>query len=132
MHLEEEISGKTIIDVKVLSPTIWLRVKGGGWVEISAEGDCCSEAFIDAVFLSGNPTLTGKVEEITFAAQPTSQEVDELSFVKLAAERGYVAFLHRNSSNGYYGNYLNVNSRGEPPVEAEDGKNWFRKIFPVD
>jgi hypothetical protein len=128
MWIEEELAGKKIIGIKVKSPTVWLQVEGGGWVEISAEGDCCSLAFIDSVVLVGSPTLTGEQIELDFPAQSTVQEVDKIYVVKFIGDTGYVALIHRNSSNGYYGNFLEVKSRGEPPEDAEDGKEWYREI----
>lgn len=112
--------------VKVKSPFVWLQVQAGEWIEIRVCGDCCSEAFVDAVRLNGTPKLTGKSEEISFPAQVTTQEVDEVTAVRFDGEHGSVSILHRNSSNGYYGNYLSVNSRGEPPTDAVDGKDWYR------
>ena len=128
MWREEVLVGKTIIGVKVKSPAVWLQVQEGGWIEINVEGDCCSEAFVDAVRLNGTPKLTGKSEEISFPAQVTTQEVDEVTAVRFDGEHGSVSILHRNSSNGYYGNYLSVNSRGEPPADAVDGKEWYRDV----
>lgn len=129
MWEEEELADKTIIDVKVKSPSVWLKAKEGGWVEIRAEGDCCSQAFIDAVRLQGTPKLTGKFEDISFPSHPTVQEVDEVIAVRLDGEKGgSISIVHRNSSNGYYGNYLCVNSRSDPPDDAVDGKEWYRDI----
>lgn len=129
MWREEELADKTIIDIKVKSPSVWLKVKEGGWIEINVNGDCCSEAFVDAVRLHGTPKLTGESKEISLPSQPTSQEVDEITAVEFQGDHGSVLILHRNSSNGYYGNYLSVNSRGEPPADAEDGKEWFRNVL---
>jgi hypothetical protein len=128
MWREEVLVDKTIIGVKVKSPSVWLQVQEGGWIEINVEGDCCSEAFVDAVRLNGTPKLTGKSEEISFAAPVTTQEFDEITAVRFDGEHGSVSILHRNSSNGYYGNYLSVNSRGEPPADAVDGKDWYRDV----
>jgi len=128
MWREEVLADKTIIGVRVKSPSVWLQVQEGGWIEINVEGDCCSDAFVDAVRLNGTPKLTGKCEEISFSAQVTTQEVDEVTAVQLDGEHGSVSILHRNSSNGYYGNYLSVNSRGEPPADAVDGKDWYREV----
>lgn len=128
MWREEVLAGKTIIGVKVKSPDVWLQVQEGGWIEINIAGDCCSEAFVDAVRLNGTPTLTGKSEEISFSATVTTQECDELTAVRFDGEHGSVSILHRNSSNGYYGNYFSVNSRGEPPADAVDGKDWYRMV----
>jgi hypothetical protein len=128
MWQEEVLVDKTIVGVKVKSPSVWLQVQEGGWIEINVEGDCCSEAFVDAVRLHGTPKLTGKSEEISFPAQVTTQEVDEVTAVRFDGEHGSVSILHRNSSNGYYGNYLSVNLRGEPPADAVDGKEWYRDV----
>jgi hypothetical protein len=128
MWQAEVLADKTIVGVKVKSPSVWLQVQEGGWIEINIEGDCCSEAFVDAVRLNGTPKLTGKSEEISFPAQVTTQEVDEVTAVRFDGEHGSVSILHRNSSNGYYCNYLSVNSRGEPPADAVDGKEWYRYV----
>jgi hypothetical protein len=128
MWLQEVLVDKTIVGIKVKSPTVWLQVQEGGWIEIDVVGDCCSESFIDAVRLSGTPTLTGESQEISFSAQVTTQEVDEVTAVRFDGQHGSVSILHRNSSNGYYGNYLSVKPRGEPPEDAVDGKDWYRDV----
>ena len=128
MWIEEELVGKRIVGARIKSPTVWLEVQCGGWIEITAEGDCCSEAFIDAVVVEREPTLSGKQESMAFPAEPTTQEVDELIAVRFVGDNGHVSILHRNSSNGYYGNYLNVNSRGVPPEDAVNSKVWYRQV----
>lgn len=126
---EECLVDKTIVGIKVKSPSIWLQVKDGGWIEIEAEGDCCSQSYIDAVRLYGNPTLTGEEVAFSFSAQPSTQEADELYAVQFLGKGGSVTFLHRNSSNGYYGNFLNLKLVSEPPVDAVDGRDWYREVF---
>jgi hypothetical protein len=130
MHVEEVLAGKTVVGIKVKSPTVWLEVQGGECIEITVYGDCCSEAFIDATRLIGTPTLTGESHEISMPAEATSQEFDELTTVFFVGDMGCVMMIHRNSSNGYYSNYLDVNVRGVPREDAEDGKNWLRKVEP--
>ena len=128
MWQEEVLVGKTIIGLRVKSPFVWLEVEGGGWIQIEAVGDCCSDAFIDATRFNGELTLTGKSVEISFPSQPTEQEVDEVTAVSFLSDRGYLTIVHRNSSNGYYGNYLSFNSRGVPPEDAANGKEWYREM----
>lgn len=128
MWNEEVLVDKTIVGVKVKSPSVWLQVKEGGWIEIKVKGDCCSEAFIDSIMLHDSPKLTGELVEIYFPSQSTSQEVDDITAVRFLGYEGSFSILHRNSSNGYYGNYLSINSRGEPPEDAEDGRCWFREV----
>lgn len=128
-HMEEILHGKTIVGIKVKSPSVWLQCSDETWVEITAEGDCCSEAFIDATRLRNHPTLTGKTVEISLSSFTTVQESDEVYAVEfLCNSSGYLAMMHRNSSNGYYGNYLSVKNRGIPPADAVDGKDWHREI----
>lgn len=129
MWTEEELAGKTIIGVRVCvkSTTVWLEVQGGGWIEIGISGDCCSSAFVDAVRLHGTPKLTGEITEISFSAEPTEQYVDKITAVQFHGEKGQVSILHRNSSNGYYGNWMQVTSRGEPAEDAVAVKSdWYR------
>jgi len=129
MWKEEVLEGKTITEVRIKGETVWLK-HVDGWIEIEIAGDCCSSAFIDAVRFSGSPTLTGETQEISFAAKPTEQEVDEVTAMTLVSvsNRGCVSILHRNSSNGYYGNYLSYKSHGTPPDDSELVKtDWYRK-----
>ena len=126
MWKEEVLVGKTITGVRIKSPTLWLEVEGGGWVEINVWGDCCSSSFIDAVRLTGKPTLTGRTDEISLPSQATEQEVDEVAAVRFDSTNGSLSIMHRNSSNGYYGNFLAINSRGAPPDDAVDSREWYR------
>jgi hypothetical protein len=128
MWREEVLIDKTIIGMRIKDSSLWLQVQEGGWIQIDVEGDCCSEAFIDAVRLNGKPKLNGASVEITFSAQPTVQEVDQVTAVRLDGDGGSVSILHRNSSNGYYGNMVSFNSWGEPPSDAIDVDEWFREI----
>jgi len=128
MWREEVLIDKTIIGMRIKDSSLWLQVQEGGWIQIDVEGDCCSEAFIDAVRLNGKPKLNGASVEITFPAQPTEQDVDEVTAVRLDGDGGSVSMLHRNSSNGYYGNMVSFNSWGEPPADTLDVNEWFREI----
>jgi hypothetical protein len=129
MIIEEILAGKTVIGIKVKSPSAWLECDDGTWIELRAEGDCCSEAFIDATRLRNKPTLTGETNELTLPSFTTTQECDEVYAVEfLCKKTGYLAIMHRNSSNGYYGNYLSVTNRGTPPDDAVNGNDWHREI----
>ena len=128
-HIEEILHGKTIVGIKVKSPSVWLQCSDQTWIELTAEGDCCSEAFIDATRLRNHPTLTGETVEILLPSFTTTQEYDEICAVEFCCKKnGYLAIMHRNSSNGYYGNYMSVRNRGTPPADAVDGNDWHREI----
>lgn len=129
-HMEEILHGKTIVGIKVKSPSVWLQCSDGTWIELTAEGDCCSEAFIDATRLFRQPTLTGETSEIQHSSFPTTQECDTVYAVEFLCDlTGMLVVVHRNSSNGYYGNYLSVRNRGNPPADAVDGTDWHREIL---
>jgi len=78
-----------------------------------AVGDCCSESwFAD---LTGIQSLIGstitRIEEVRLDEvdnSRTRQDVDEGYSIKIKSTGGYAEIVYRNSSNGYYGGYLNV------------------------
>ena len=127
-HMEEILHGKTIVGIKVKSPSVWLQCSDGTWIELRAEGDCCSEAFVDATSFYASPTLTGKRDTCTFMSFATTQESDQVYVERFECTGGELAIMHRNSSNGYYGNYLSIRNRGTPPADAVDGNDWHREI----
>lgn len=89
MMLQEELAGKTIIGIRVESPSIWLQVEQGGWVEIRAEADCCSKAFIDAaIWHRGSGTTAA-------AAKNTGRR-----YVSIEAKADYVEIQRQRLAQG--------------------------------
>ena len=80
----------------------------------SVGGDCCSESWFADV-IGTNFLLTGtvvKVEEVNMYGYNvddgrTRQECDEAYGYKIFTDKGQADIIFRNSSNGYYGGYLN-------------------------
>lgn len=93
-----------------------------GDVVLSAEGDCCSESwFYEVTGLSdlyGHVITGGETREAEDATDGiTRQESDQIYGLALeAAGAGRADVVFRNSSNGYYGGWLNVDMDGVPPV----------------
>lgn len=115
IHLKELI-GKRVDALYLDADTELYFVTDGGVLAFVAEGDCCSESwFADIV---GVKALLGHVVQ---AADETwlpadynvddgrgRQEEDELYGFRLTTDAGYVDFVYRNSSNGFYGGWLDT------------------------
>ena len=86
-----------------------------GTVVYVAEGDCCSESWFYHVL--GVDNLLGQtvleVDEIEMGEPADSysrQDEDKLYGIKLRTARGYTDIEFRNSSNGYYGGWVEIYS----------------------
>lgn len=85
-----------------------------GDVVLEAEGDCCSESWFyevtGLVDLFGHVITGGATTDMGDATDEiTRQEYDQIYGVTLeAAGAGRADIVFRNSSNGYYGGWLNV------------------------
>ena len=102
-----EITGVYVSDDKLL---LKLEFKTGNDAMYSAEGDCCSSSWIESVsFLS-----LGKVRAVEFIdadqVDHDQDEVIEVYGVKIlfSHEPGELLIEFRNSSNGYYGGWLEM------------------------
>lgn len=127
MWNEEVLAGKTILAVKVKSPLVWLKLEGGGWIEIEVLADFGADSFIDAVVLDGKPKLTGKSEQITFPVKNTTQEEDEVTATRFKGDVGSLVIVSR-SSYGYYGSHLHARSRGDPHLGVPYSNYWIRDV----
>ncbi|MDB5541607.1 MAG: hypothetical protein JWQ89_3334 [Devosia sp.] len=87
----------------------------GGDCNLHVEGDCCSESWF-ADFLGVDTLLNQsvvKVEEVEMPDYDTNdnrgrQDEDQVYGYRFTTARGYADLIFRNSSNGYYGGWLNV------------------------
>lgn len=84
-----------------------------GRIIYMAEGDCCSESWFYHVL--GADNLLGQTvleTESYYLGEPgdgfSRQEEDKLYSIKLRTARGYADVEFRNSSNGYYGGWLDI------------------------
>ena len=96
----------------------------------ATEGDCCSEAWFSDI--DGVDDLFGrevmKVERVEMPQIDdgrTRQECDEFYGVKVTTDRGYVDFVFRCSSNGYYGAWMSVSESVHIPTGwSEIRSDW--------
>ena len=94
-----------------------------GTIVYTALGGCCSESWFADItgvceLLRGGAVKT--VETIDMAGYNVDdgrgrQECDEAYGIKLVTDRGYTDIVFRNSSNGYYGGWLDDGAWRKPP-----------------
>jgi len=108
----------------------------GGTLCVEAMGDCCSESwFADLTGLSAllEAPVTRVVElempesvgDHEFRDERTRQEWDQVYGYRIETPAGSATLSFRNSSNGYYGGWLEVREE-EPSVEWRtiEGDDW--------
>lgn len=122
------------VDVSEDKTRLTIRYVGGGRSEYEAEGDCCSESWIEHLTVPPDiegATITGvgdggyvegraaTPEEV--AAYPKDCYIDSLEVYQTAirTDRGEVIVEYRNNSNGYYGGWLqerlDITPKGDQP-----------------
>lgn len=86
-----------------------------GTFYLDAYGDCCSHSWYEHI--SGVDALKGQVirsvqeiglGEVMPRAETEYQEYVQAYSIKFTTDKGYFEIEMRNSSNGYYGGYVNL------------------------
>lgn len=111
----DELVGRTINAIQIDDAEQHYLAFGtdSGRIIYVAEGDCCSESWFYHIL--GVDNLLGQTvleTESCYLGEPedgfSRQESDKLYSIKLRTARGYADIEFRNSSNGYYGGYLDI------------------------
>lgn len=117
MEKQNILVGKTIKVIKLAEDkkAILFETDEGDHMA-RADGDCCSETWIEHVQLPamGFPALVSAVEDIDLPLPPLTEaeaqeeEDGEIQFYgcKISTDRGDIVIDYRNLSNGYYGGSL--------------------------
>jgi hypothetical protein len=118
----KELIGKKIIELLVSegeSELVFVTNEGTIWYHV--EGDCCSNSWFADV--TGVSALLGAVvaaaEDVPLDSYDVNDgrgrdESDCAYGYKLTTDKGYVDIVFRNSSNGYYGGWMDLGV-GDPP-----------------
>lgn len=116
--IEEALVGEYIISFEMDGLGEWVKfnLKGKDPVILDAEGDCCSQSWIESV--DAPLALRGKVFGVEEIEMPNLGDMstpkhDNPDFVryyglKIITENGHAVLDYRNDSNGYYGGWLDV------------------------
>ncbi len=91
-------------------------------------GDCCSESWF-ADIVDVDHLFSAEVTAIAVVPLPAwvntddgrgRQETDEAYGYRVTTERGYVDIIFRNSSNGYYGGWMEPTIIDQVPSEMKE------------
>ncbi len=114
-YSNDKLVNKTIEKVFINPSNDFMRLQyDKGYIDIIAEGDCCSHSWIEHVenveALIGATVIS--VENIDMPdLGDTDEDKDEyIKYygLKITTTKGSVQFDYRNSSNGYYGGSLEI------------------------
>lgn len=111
MENKHILIGKTIVAVYLASDkkAIRFNTSEGEQIVAKADGDCCSDTWIEA--LDAPDALIGTVTEANNIDMPVSevkQDYETIAFYgfRIVTNNGHCTIDYRNSSNGYYGGSL--------------------------
>lgn len=123
----EELIGKRIIKIFVSQDQSQIVFETNmGQITYDANGDCCSESWF-ADITGGLALLGATVDEVTEVEREneeayltdgrTRQQSDVVYGYKFKTTKGWADIWFRNSSNGYYGGWLEFDNS---PIETEE------------
>ena len=110
----KELLGKKIISLYIGEDEHSLIFKTNeGLFGYSAVGDCCSESWFSDI-TGVDALIGGTVSEVMYISMDGynvedgrgRQEEDDAYGIKIVTDKGMSSIVYRNSSNGYYGGYL--------------------------
>ncbi len=128
----EELIGKTIESLSVSKDqSILAFYTDAGVIAYEVEGDCCSESwFADingvSALINGKVTASDIVSMDGYNVEDgrCRQEYDAAYGIKITTDKGYADIVFRNSSNGYYGGWMNKFSASLPDVMVQITNDW--------
>lgn len=126
----KELIGKTIMGLRVSGDeSVLVFDHLGGIISYMTDSDCCSLTwFADITGVAA--LIGGMVLEVETMNPPTvddgrtRQESDIFYGVKLRTNKGYVDIVYRNSSNGYYGGKIQLNTNELPKNLTMISDDW--------
>lgn len=123
----KDLVGKKVLSFLGNKDTLCFKTDAGIFT-YGCEGDCCSSSWFEHV--SGVPQLIGhtviSAQTIDMPDIPKEQQRDEdIAYgYQLTTDKGHFLVEMRNSSNGYYGGWVNDPSNEEPSGLPEIKEDW--------
>lgn len=128
--MKKHLIGRKVLKVQLDAEKVYLNfVTDTGDVLYGCYADCCSESWINHI--NGITELLGgtvqDVDEVDFFSilkiepEATRQDFDQVLFHRIKTEKGWCTLEFRNSSNGYYGGWLEkVSALPKDEIEMQD------------
>jgi len=136
MNLQKSIVGKKVLRLELSADNVVARFifDGSEPVEWVCEGDCCSTSWfndIDGVSNLIGETVTG-LKEIELPDVLRSDDVHIQAYgIQVTTTKGFVDFVFRNESNGFYGGSVECR-QGARPHTTWDGVEVPFRILDSD
>lgn len=110
------LEGKTINEIKIANDKMAILFQTDqGDIIGRADGDCCSQRWIEHVTLpcNGFPCVVLSTEERNLDKDIRDNDGELIQFYgfSIKTDRGDIEIDYRNSSNGYYGGNLSFDDR---------------------
>jgi hypothetical protein len=127
----DDVIGKIIVKITDENDDLQLHLENGEIIYFSAEGDCCSESWVEHIESPKKPEKILEIKEIEISdykeekidyKKKKKEEIDCLSlyFYQINTDGGSYLIELRNNSNGYYGGYLERNFYIEKNFKYKD------------
>ncbi len=105
--------GETVEKVFINPDKDFMRLQyNKGYIEIRAEGDCCSYSWIEHIenveYLIGATIISVEDIDMPDLGAMSNHECVKYYGLKIVTTKGSVQLDYRNSSNGYYGGDLDI------------------------
>lgn len=123
----ESLLGRKVLRVWLKSDTTLALSTDAGVLRYEVDADCCSESWFYRVLradaLVGGrvvAVLEGKTDDVDPEDGLGRQESDEVNGYSILTDKGVCEVTFRNSSNGYYGGWLNPSETDHNDWHSED------------
>lgn len=116
MNNVNDLIGRILHKITDENDDLQLHLDNNEIVYFEAEGDCCSESWVEHVDSPTKPEKILQIQQIEIEGyyepaeykKKQKEEIDELAcyFYQIITEGGEYTVELRNNSNGYYGGWL--------------------------
>lgn len=132
----EKLIGQYIYEIYQDDYRIVFRYGDNQWLEMNAEGGCCSSSWIENVEIipgAVGSKVVSFTDNYTDTIDSPDHECLQSYQTVISTAHGSISIEYRNSSNGYYGGSLEEAKLGDrlPPLlaKAEDPERLLKELL---
>jgi hypothetical protein len=134
-HKLKQYIGKTLKTFTFKEETLYFDFEDAKELTLYAVGDCCSSSWFESI--SGQEALVKGATILSFEFVDLRKVIEKIEdgymeeliqfySVKIKTTKGYVDVEMRNSSNGYYGGYITINT--DDQYSMDDLNSYYGEI----